>query len=249
MLQHSSQPRPAQDIEVPLATETISQPSSQPVVVLDQITKLFGRFAALQEVSASFAFGKLYAVLGENGAGKSTLLRIIAGLARPTRGRVRIFGSAEIQQVLSRIGYMGHAPLLYDEFSGAENLEYFGALYSSQATSRSNVESAMRIVGLDPQLTRRTSAYSQGMRQRLALARAIIHDPELLLLDEPFSNVDVASTQAMASLLGKLRDQGKTIFVVTHQVEILRTIADESVMLQGGRLVERTARTKEKVAT
>lgn len=245
VLQHSS--RPAQDTEVPLPTETISHDFSQPVVVLNQITKLFGRFAALHDVSASFTSGKLYAVLGENGAGKSTLLRIIVGLARPTRGSVSIFGSAEIQQVLSRIGYMGHAPLLYDELSGAENLEYFGALYGSQAASRSNVESAMRIVGLDPQLTRRTSAYSQGMRQRLALARAIIHDPELLLLDEPFSNVDVASTQTMASLLGKLRNQGKTIFVVTHQAEILRTIADESVTLQDGRLVERIARTKERV--
>jgi ABC-type multidrug transport system ATPase subunit len=223
-----------------LATETISQPSSQPVVVLDQITKLFGRFAALREVSASFASGRIYAILGENGAGKSTLLRIVAGLARPTRGRVTIFGSADVQHVLARIGYMGHAPLLYDEFSGAENLQYFGALYSSQAASRSNVESAMHMVGLDPQLTRRTSAYSQGMRQRLALARAMIHDPELLLLDEPFSNVDVASTQTMASLMGKLRDRGKTIFVVTHQAEILRTIADESVTLQDGRLITRT---------
>lgn len=248
VLQHSSQPRPAQETEVPLPTETISQSSAEPVVVLDQVTKLFGRFAALHDVSASFTAGKLYAVLGENGAGKSTLLRIIAGLARPSRGSVRIFGSADIHVVLSRIGYMGHAPLLYDEFSGAENLEYFGALYSSQAGSRSSVEAAMRIVGLDPRLTRRISAYSQGMRQRLALARAIIHDPELLLLDEPFSNVDVASTQTMASLLGKLRDGGKTIFVVTHQAEILRAIADESITLEGGRIVERTARMREKVA-
>lgn len=238
LLQRSNHKAPVQGTEVPLATK-ISQPTSEPVVVLDQITKLFGRFAALREVSASFASGRLYAVLGENGAGKSTLLRIIAGLARPTRGRITIFGSAQVQQVLSRIGYMGHAPLLYDEFSGAENLAYFGALYSRQAASRSNIESAMHMVGLDPQLARRTSAYSQGMRQRLALARATIHDPELLLLDEPFSNVDVASTQAMASLLGKLRDRGKTIFVVTHQAEILRTIADENVVLQDGRLITR----------
>ena len=193
----------------------------------------------MHEVSASFVSGKLYAILGGNGAGKSTLLRIIAGLARPTRGRVTLFGSTEIQQSLSRIGYMGHAPLLYDEFSGAENLEYFGALYGSQAASRSNVESALQMVGLDANLNRRTSAYSQGMRQRLALARAMVHDPELLLLDEPFSNVDVASTQTMASLLGKLRDRGKTIFVVTHQAEILKAIADESVTLQDGQLIAR----------
>jgi ABC-type multidrug transport system ATPase subunit len=227
-----------------LAAGTISQSSSEPVVVLDQISKLFGRFAALRDIYASFTAGKLYAVLGENGAGKSTLLRIIAGLARPTRGRVTLFASGNLQQSLSRIGYMGHAPLLYDELSGAENLKYFGALYSSQAASESNVESAMQMIGLDPKLTRRTSAYSQGMRQRLALARAMVHDPELLLLDEPFSNVDLASTQAMASLLGKLRDRGKTIFVVTHQAEILKALADESVTLQNGRLIARTQSTR-----
>src|SRR5262249_53080312 len=208
--------------------------------------KLFGRFAALRDISAGFASGKLYAVLGENGAGKSTLLRIIAGLARPTRGSVMISGSADLQQSLSRLGYMGHAPMLYDELSGAENLRYFGALYSSQAASQSNVESAMRMVGLDPKLARRTSAYSQGMRQRLALARAIIHDPELLLLDEPFSNVDLASTQTMAALLAHLRDRGKTIFVVTHQAEILSTIADENVTLQDGRIIARTTKPKER---
>ena len=231
-----------------MTTEAISQPSSNPVVVLDQITKLFGRFAALRNISASFIPGKLYAVLGENGAGKSTLLRIIAGLARPTRGRVTLFASGNLQESLSRIGYMGHAPLLYDELSGAENLKYFGALYSRQACSGNNVESAMRMVGLDPQLARRTSAYSQGMRQRLALARAIIHDPELVLLDEPFSNVDAASTQAMAALLAQLRDRGKTIFVVTHQADILRTIADETVTLRDGELVERTTTLKERAA-
>ena len=224
-----------------MAAEAISHSSdAQPVVILDHITKLFGRFAALCDVSASFASGKLYAVLGENGAGKSTLLRIIAGLARPTRGSVTIFGSPDVQQSLSRIGYMGHAPMLYDELSGAENLKYFGALYSSEAASESNIDSAMEMVGLDPRLTRRTGAYSQGMRQRLALARAMIHDPQLLLLDEPFSNVDVASTQTMALLLKKLGDLSKTIFVVTHQAEILKTIADESVTLQDGRLVART---------
>ena len=224
-----------------MAAEEIPQSSSEskPVVVLNQVTKLFGRFAALRDISASFASGKLYAVLGENGAGKSTLLRIIAGLALPSRGSLTVFSSGDVQQSLSRIGYMGHAPMLYDELSGTENLRYFGALYSRDAASESNVESAMHMVGLEPNLNRRTSAYSQGMRQRLALARAIIHDPDLLLLDEPFSNVDVASTQTMSTLLAKLRDRGKTIFVVTHQAEILKSIADQSVMLQDGRVIGR----------
>jgi ABC-type multidrug transport system ATPase subunit len=223
-----------------LASAEISQ--TTPVVVLDKVSKLFGRFAALREVSASFAPGKLYAIVGENGAGKSTLMRIIAGLAQPTRGMARLFGTEDREQFTARIGYMGHSSMLYDELSGAENLRYFGALYSEAAASSANIDAAMRIVGLDPKLLRRVSAYSQGMRQRLALARALIHGPELLLLDEPFSNVDVASTRAMAELLGKVRDSGKTIFVITHQAEILAAIADETITLSNGELVARSAR-------
>jgi ABC-type multidrug transport system ATPase subunit len=223
-----------------LATGEISQ--ATPVVVLDKVSKLFGRFAALREISASFVPGKLYAIVGENGAGKSTLMRIVAGLAQPTRGTARLFGMEARQQFTARIGYMGHSSMLYDELSGAENLRYFGALYSQASASSANIDAAMRMVGLDPKLERRVSAYSQGMRQRLALARASIQAPDLLLLDEPFSNVDVASTRAMAELLAKLRDSGKTIFVITHQAEILAAIADETITLSGGELVTRTTR-------
>ncbi len=196
----------------------------------------------MRDLSANFTAGRLYAIVGENGAGKSTLMRMMAGLTQPTRGAVRIFGSSARQDFCQRTGYMGHAPMLYDELSGTENLQYFGALYGEAAASAANAESAMRVVGLDPQLERRTSAYSQGMRQRLALARALIHDPALLLLDEPFSNVDVASTRAMAELLARLRDSGRTIFVITHQAEILSALADETIVLKDGQLIERRPR-------
>ncbi len=166
-------------------------------------------------------------------------MRVIAGLSEPTYGAVKVFGASARQDFCSRIGYMGHASMLYDELSGNENLRYFGALYGGPAASAAIAESAMRLVGLDPALERRTSAYSQGMRQRLALARVLIHSPELLLLDEPFSNVDVASTRAMAELLARLRDSGKTIFVITHQAEILSALADETLTLKDGQLIER----------
>ncbi|HXZ27078.1 MAG TPA: heme ABC exporter ATP-binding protein CcmA [Terriglobales bacterium] len=210
---------------------------AETAVVLTNVSKLFGRFAALREVSAEFAPGRLYAVFGENGAGKSTLLRVMAGLTHPTSGTVALLGSTELREVTAQLGYMAHAPLLYDELSGMENLLYFAGLYGAAAPTR--CAQAMEEVGLDPALARPAGQYSQGMRQRLSLARALLHDPKLLLLDEPFSNVDVTSARAMAKLLGARRDRGLTIFLVTHQVAHAEGIADESLWLAAGRLAAR----------
>lgn len=211
-------------------------PSSTPVVVLKEVTKLFGRFAALRAISAEFAACRLYVVLGDNGAGKSTLLRIAAGLAHPTRGELVVLGSARVRDVHSRLGYMAHAPLLYDDMDALENLRYFAQLYGIAGQRCAEV---VRMVGLDPALARRVGQYSQGMRQRLSLARAILNDPELLFLDEPFSNVDIVSAREMVRLLGEMRDRGKTIFVVTHQPGLLDGVADESIIMNAGQIVAR----------
>jgi len=212
---------------------------NQPAVALEAVVRHYGRFAALRGVSAEFEPGKLYLILGENGAGKSTLLRIIAGLLKPTRGAVAVLGSHDLPEVAARVGYMGHAPLLYDELSAMENVRYFASLYGISDDAR--CASAIRAVGLDPELSRRVGQYSQGMRQRISLARAIVHDPELLLLDEPFSNVDVQSAHEMARLLGQMRDRGKTVLVVTHQPAVLETLADESLLIARGLLAAREA--------
>src|SRR5437588_3719865 len=136
------------------------------------------------------------------------------------------------------IGYMAHPSLLYDEMSGMENLRYFARLYEIAGDER--CAEVIRVVGLDPQLTRGVGQYSQGMRQRMSLARAILHDPRLLLLDEPFSNVDIHSAREMVGLLRGMRDAGKTIFVVTHQAMLLEGAADEFVWMQAGQIVGRT---------
>src|SRR5271167_1313241 len=211
----------------------------QPVIVLQNLVKFFGRFAALRDISDSFAPGRLYVIVGDNGAGKSTLLRVIAGLMDPSQGSVTLLGAKTVREVAHRVGYMGHAPLLYDELSGMENLRYFGGLYGLDCDSVCS--EAMRRVGLDPDLERRVGQYSQGMRQRLSLARAVLHDPDLMLLDEPFSNVDVHSAHEMAAVLGRVRDQGKTIFVVTHQAALMEGIADEFVHMTAGQIVAREA--------
>jgi heme ABC exporter ATP-binding subunit CcmA len=210
---------------------------TQPAVSLRDVVRHFGRFAALRGITAEFAPGQLYVLLGENGAGKSTLLRVIAGLLAPSRGTVRVLGSEDIRAVATRFGYMGHAPLLYDEMSAIENLEYFSALYG--INDRTRCEEAIQTVGLDPTLERRVGQYSQGMRQRISLARAIVHGPELLFLDEPFSNVDVRSAKQMTALLAKMRDAGTTIFVVTHQAALMEPAADECIVLDAGRLIAR----------
>ena len=182
--------------------------------------------------------GRFYVLRGENGAGKSTLLRMIAGLSEPTEGVIRIFGSKP-NEARDRMGYMAHASLLYDEFSGMENLRFFAGLYGID--SEDALESAMARVGLDPKLNRRVGQYSQGMRQRLSLARAVFHAPELLLLDEPFSNVDPDSATEIAALLAMMRDEGKTILLVTHQLGLLARLADEFLFLSAGALVNREA--------
>jgi ABC-type multidrug transport system ATPase subunit len=230
----------------------ISQPTRK--VVVSNLIKQFGRFAALRGVNAEFEAGKFYAILGDNGAGKTTLLRALAGLAQPTRGTVSILGKTP-QQACREIGYMAHPSLLYDELSGMENLRYFARLYEipgdrgdrgdkndrADKNDDDRCMQAIRSVALDPEVTRPVGQYSQGMRQRMSLARAILHDPKILLLDEPFSNVDVHSAREMVGLLKSMREAGKTVFVVTHQASLLDGAADEFIWMQSGQIIDRTS--------
>ncbi|MGA8152625.1 MAG: ABC transporter ATP-binding protein [Terriglobales bacterium] len=210
-----------------------------PDIIVTNLVKQFGRFAALRGVNATFAAGRLYAILGDNGAGKTTLLRALAGLAMPTRGSISMLGTSNLREVCSQLGYMAHPSLLYDEMSGMENLRYFARLYGIVDDQR--CQSVIHSVKLDPTLERPVGQYSQGMRQRMSLARSLLNDPKILLLDEPFSNVDVRSAREMVSLLKQLRDGGKTIFVVTHQALLLNGAADEFVRMEAGQIVERAA--------
>jgi ABC-type multidrug transport system ATPase subunit len=213
-------------------------PLVSPIIVINNLIKQFGRFAALRGVTAEFASAQLYAILGDNGAGKTTLLRTLASLSSPTRGTVNMLGSSDPRAVRQQVGYMAHPSLLYDEMSGMENLRYFAQLYGIDDDQR--CREVIASVKLDPELTRPVGQYSQGMRQRLSLARAVLHDPKILLLDEPFSNVDIGSARQMVHLLAEMRHHGKTIFVVTHQPSLLEGAADEFVWMEAGKIVRRT---------
>jgi heme ABC exporter ATP-binding subunit CcmA len=220
----------------PNDTEVARLNPDTPPVQIENVSKIYSRTAAVRNVSLELQPGRFYVLRGENGAGKSTLLRMIAGLSEPTEGAIRIF-ALKTKEALAHMGYMAHAPLLYDELSGMENLRFFAQLYG--ISSDEPLVEAFRRVGLDPELSRRVGQYSQGMRQRLSLARAIFHAPQLLLLDEPFSNVDPESAAQITRLLAAMRTAGATILLVTHQLGLLANMADEFLLLSAGALVDR----------
>lgn len=213
-----------------------------PIATLTDVSKLYGRFAALRHVTARFERASCYVLLGENGAGKSTLLRVLAGLLRPTLGFVRVMGEVP-SNFRSRIGYMSHAPMLYDALTARENLDYTRQLYAGSTCLEP--DAALRMVGLDPALSRPVGQYSQGMRQRTSLARVLLAQPDLLLLDEPFSNMDRASAERMLALLAELRTAGRTIVLTTHQRELAEPMADVLLTMQAGALIASESRTLE----
>jgi len=217
-----------------IVSETLAVAPATICARVERVSKLFGSFAALRQVSVDLELGRCYVLLGENGAGKSTLLRVLAGLLHPTHGSVNVFGSFAPHAARERIGYMSHAPMLYDELTAAENLRYFASLYQDRKCL--SPAEVLRQVGLDPELKRTLGQYSQGMRQRTSLARVLLAAPELLLLDEPFSNMDVESAHQMVELLARFRHNNRTIVLTTHQRELAAPIADWVITLKAGRV-------------
>jgi ABC-type multidrug transport system ATPase subunit len=213
-----------------------------PAIELQRVSRVYGNFAALKNVSLTIPAGASVVILGENGAGKSTLLRLIAGLVSPSYGTLSIFGAPPREQT-HRLAYMSHETMLYDELTGLENLRYFAALQPSALQP----EQALREVGLDPAIPRRVGEYSQGMRQRASLARVLLTQPDLLLLDEPFSNLDVASARHMVGLLMNYVEtlsptgQNRTLLLTTHQAELARPLARTTLTLRGGEVVPESA--------
>jgi ABC-type multidrug transport system ATPase subunit len=216
-----------------------------PAVELNRVSRLYGSFVALREISVTLAAGSSVVMLGENGAGKSTLLKVIAGLASPSYGTVSVFGEHSRDQ-RGRVAYMSHSTMLYDELTGLENLTYFGSLHTDgvgRSALQQRAAEALIEVGLEPSNARRLGEYSQGMRQRASLARVLLSEPDLLLLDEPFSNLDVGSAQSMITRLldyvARPSSSGlaRTLLLTTHQAELARPLAQSTLTLSGGRLV------------
>jgi ABC-type multidrug transport system ATPase subunit len=207
-------------------------------LAFDDVTRNFGRRRALNRVSLTCRSGEIVALLGPNGAGKSTLLAIAATLLAPTSGEVR-YGDLPARQagpgLRARIGLLGHDLYVYPELSAAENLRFFGRLYQLPDLER-RVQEALGRAQLVDRRDEPVVGYSRGMRQRLAIERALLHNPRVALLDEPFTGLDDASTAALQQRLGRLRGEGAIVLLTTHDLEAIETIIDRAVMLIGGRL-------------
>jgi len=206
------------------------------VVEADTVGKSFGRVRVLRDVSLRVAAGEGVAVFGPNGAGKSTLLRLCATLYAPTSGTLALFGERDPTAVRRRIGLLSHQSFLYPDLSARENLAFYARLYGL-ASPEATADAWLERVGLGASAARPVRVFSRGMEQRLALARTLLHAPELLLLDEPWSALDAAAADLLTDLLRSLRREGRTLLVATHDFERGLAIAERAVILHGGQLV------------
>lgn len=207
-------------------------------LTFSDVSRHFGRRRALSGVSFSLAAGQLAALLGANGSGKSTLLAVASTLLQPTSGEVR-YGTATAvnggAMLRRRIGLLGHDLYLYPELTAAENLQFFGELYGLDNVS-GRVEAALQAAALEDRADDPVSSFSRGMRQRLALERALLHEPRLVLLDEPFTGLDDASAIALRARLTRLRDAGAIVILTTHDLEAIDTVVDAGYVLSRGRV-------------
>ena len=206
-----------------------------PVVSATGIAKRFGPVAALAGVDFEVAAGAVVAVLGPNGAGKTTLVRILAGLARPSAGSVSYAGGADRRRARHFVGYIGHATFLYPQLTARENLQFTARLYGV-ANAGERIAALLAEQGLEAVADRVAGSFSRGLAQRLAIARALVHDPKLVLLDEPFTGLDPVSTDRLAARIEALRGAARAVVLVTHDLARAAALADRALILVCGRV-------------
>ena len=210
------------------------------LIEVESLSKVYGLLPALQSLSFSVARGEFVALLGANGSGKSTLLRLLCGLSKASAGRISIGGwqmPGDAMALRAQIGLVAHQPLLYDNLTARENLAFMGRLYGierSQADGR--IETLLDQLSLSRRADSLVRGYSRGMKQRLSIARALLHEPAVLLLDEPYSGLDQNAGAALDGLLAAAQAQGRTIILSTHQLERLPKRAGRALILSRGKL-------------
>jgi heme exporter protein A len=208
-------------------------------VTVSDVSRAYGRRRALNRVSASFASGEIVGLLGPNGAGKSTLLGLLSTLIEPSSGEVRYGGKTAREAgpaLRARLGLLAHELQLYPELTARENLEFFAGLYGLSEPPRS-AAAALSRAGLSDRADDIVQGFSRGMRQRLALERALQHEPRLVLLDEPFTGLDEPSSRALADRLCQLRADRRVVVLATHDLEAVDGLLDRALVLRDGRVV------------
>jgi heme exporter protein A len=209
------------------------------MVEISDLTRSFGPHIALDGVTLSVEAGEFVTLVGPNGAGKTTLLRILATLLRPTSGTIRIAGldpARDGAEVRRRIGFLSHRTLLYDDLTAEQNLRFYARLYGlPDAPSR--IDELLERVGLAHRRHDLVRTFSRGMQQRLAVARAVLHRPSVLLLDEPYTGLDPQAAEALSALLAGLAGEGCTILLTTHDLERGLAVGRRIVVLSRGKVV------------
>ena len=221
------------------STERSARPGSADAAVAAKgLSKVFGSRRALDGVSLSLPRGSFLSIFGPNGAGKTTLLRILSTLSRPTGGSLSIMGEDALENpeaLRSRIGLISHKPMVYGDLSAYENLAFFAQLYGMEDAGE-RIEELLSLVELDHRRNDPARSFSRGMTQRLSIARALINDPDLVLLDEPYSGLDPHAVQLFDELIGRVRD-GRTFVMVSHDLDKGFSLCTHALILARGRVV------------
>lgn len=211
------------------------------MIEVKDVSKRFKEIAAVQHVSFRVEAGEVYGLLGENGAGKTTTMRMMATVLSPTEGDIEISGFSVRQQPLEvrrRIGILfGGDVGLYSRLTARENIAYFGRLYGlEQARLEERIGSLSRMLEMDAFLDRRVGAFSRGMRQKVAIARTLVHDPDVILLDEPTTGLDVTAATIFRRMVGKLQEEGKTILFSSHNMGEINKLCKRVALMHKGKL-------------
>jgi len=210
------------------------------MIELTDLTKRYGRFTAVDRITLMIPRGELYGLLGPNGAGKTTTMRMIAGILRPTSGSIRIAGidiGANPLEAKRRLGFIPDRPFVYDKLTGAEFLRFVGGLYGQGGPEiERRIDELLELFELTPWKDELTESYSHGMRQKLIISSALVHRPEVIVVDEPMVGLDPKSARLLKDLLRQFVTRGGTVLMSTHTLEIAEAMCDRIAIVQAGRI-------------